>query len=60
MPKYLIIGSKFNPFSYQEMLAPVVQATQAHQGLEEAYGELASKASVWDGMTDNCQVVKLI
>jgi len=53
MPKYLTIGSKFEPFSYQDMLAPVAQATQAHQSLEEAYGELASKSSVWDGMTDN-------
>lgn len=48
----LVINSKFNPFSYQEMLAPVLMATQAHQELENQYGELDTKASIWDNLAD--------
>ena len=44
----LVINSQFKPFSYQEMLAPTLMATQAHQELENQYGELATKASVWE------------
>lgn len=36
----LVINSRFSPFSYQELLAPVLQATQAHQALEEAYNNI--------------------
>ena len=53
MPNYsLVINSQFKPFSYQEMLAPALMATQAHQELENQYGELATKASVWDEMAN--------
>lgn len=48
----LILDTKFKPFSYQEMLAPVLAATQAHQALEEEYGALATKASVWENMAN--------
>lgn len=45
MPNYsLILDTKFKPFSYQEMLAPVQAATQAHQVLEEEYGAITAKA----------------
>ena len=44
----LVINSQFKPFSYQEMLAPTLMATQAHQELENQYGELATKASIWE------------
>lgn len=37
--------TNFRPFSYQEMLAPVLMATQAHQAVEEAYSELDSQAN---------------
>lgn len=48
MPNYsLVIGSKFRPFSYQEMLAPVLQQTQAHQQVEESYATLAAEADQW-------------
>lgn len=43
----LVINSKFKPFSYQELLAPVLQATQAHQEIENQYGELAAKANLY-------------
>ena len=48
----LVINSRFTPFTYQEMLAPVLMATQAHQELENQYGELATKASVWEEMAN--------
>lgn len=48
----LILDTKFKPFSYAEMLAPVAAATQAHQAIEEEYGNLAAKASVWDRMAN--------
>jgi hypothetical protein len=48
----LVINSRFSPFSYQEMLAPTLMATQAHQALEDQYGELSTKASVWEEMAN--------
>lgn len=48
----LVINSQFKPFSYQEMLASTLMATQAHQELENQYGELATKASVWEEMAN--------
>lgn len=44
----LILDTKFKPFSYAEMLAPVAAATQAHQAIEEEYGNLTTKANVWE------------
>ena len=48
----IVVDSKFKPFSYQEMLAPVLMATQAHQELESQYEELATKANVWEEMAN--------
>lgn len=48
----LVIGSKFRPFEYQEMLAPVLLATQAHQQLEESYADLATKAATVESMAN--------
>lgn len=48
----LVVNSSFKPFSYQEMLAPTLMATQAHQELENQYGELATKASIWEEMAN--------
>lgn len=48
----LVLDTKFKPFSYAEMLAPVAAATQAHQAIEEEYGNLATKANVWEGMAN--------
>lgn len=48
----LVIDSRFKPFSYQEMLAPALMATQAHQELENQYSELATKANIWDEMAN--------
>lgn len=48
----LVINSQFKPFSYQEMLAPTLMATQVHQELENQYGDLATKANVWEEMAN--------
>ena len=45
---YIVINSKFKPFSYAEMLQPVQMATLAHQEVENEYADLATKANVWD------------
>lgn len=49
---YIVINSKFKPFSYAEMLQPVQMATAAHQDIENQYAELATKANVWDEMAN--------
>ena len=43
----LVSNAKFRPFSYQEMLAPVLMATQAHQAVEDAYSTLGMSAEEW-------------
>lgn len=48
----LIISSRFKPFSYQELLAPALMATQAHQDIETQYADLDTKASVWENMAN--------
>ena len=48
----LVIDSRFRPFEYQELLAPVLMATQAHQAVEEAYADLSTKANIWDKMAN--------
>lgn len=56
MPNYnLVINSQFQPFSYQEMLSPVLMATQAHQDLENQYADLTTKANIWDKMANEQQ-----
>lgn len=55
---YLVIGSKFRPFSYAEMLAPVQDATTAHKDLENAYSELATKAGVWEKLANETKDVE--
>lgn len=37
---YIVLNSKFKPFSYQEMLAPVMAATEAHNSMEDELGNL--------------------
>jgi len=45
----IVIGSKFKPFSYQELLHPVMTATQAQQQVEEAYANMALEAELAGG-----------
>lgn len=44
----IIVNSKFRPFSFQEMIQPVLMASQAHQSLEDQYAALDATSSVWD------------
>lgn len=48
----LVIGSKFRPFSYSEMLAPIEAATTEHRAIEEGLGEMSAKAGMWDKLTN--------
>lgn len=48
----LVIDSRFKPFSYSEIIAPLAQQTEEHNLLEEQYNELNTKANVWEGMAD--------
>lgn len=50
MAKYLTVNSTFKPFSYEELLAPALMATQAHRELEDAYSELDSQANTLGAM----------
>lgn len=44
----LVIGSKYSPFTFDELLKPALMATQAHRELEDQYSELSTKANVWE------------
>lgn len=48
----LVIGSKFRPFSYSEMLAPIEAATTEHRAIEEGLGEMLAKAGMWDKLAN--------
>lgn len=49
---YVTIGSKFRPFSYDELVRPLQEATVAHQALETEYADLNTKASVWENIAN--------
>ena len=48
----MIINSKFRPFSYSEMLAPIEAATTEHRAIEEGLGEMSAKAGMWDKLAN--------
>ena len=48
----LVIRSKFRPFSYSEMLAPIEAATTEHRAIEEGLGEMSAKAGMWDKLVN--------
>lgn len=50
--RYIVNSSKFQPFSYAEMLAPVQMAQEAHIAVEEGLGELSAKAGIWDKLAN--------
>lgn len=49
---YLTIGSKFRPFSYDELVRPLQEATEAHQALETEYADLDTKAGIWENIAN--------
>ena len=48
----LIVGSKYSPFTFDELLKPALLATKAHQELEAQYDDLTIKASAWEEMAN--------
>lgn len=50
MARYSSAQYQFRPFEYNELLAPVLLADTEHKALQEQFGELSNKASVWEGM----------
>ena len=48
----LVVNSRFQPFTYQELLQPALRMTQAHQDIENALGELSANASVWEKLAN--------
>lgn len=52
---YIVINSKFKPFSYEELVKPVQDATLAHQAYETQLAELSSRTDVWENMLNQEQ-----
>lgn len=48
----LVVGSKYSPFTFEELLKPALLATQAHQDLENQYTDLSVKANVWESLAN--------
>lgn len=48
-----VIGSRFKPFSYDEMLKPLAAYTEEYNAQEAAYGELANNAAQWERLADS-------
>lgn len=48
----LIVNSKFQPFSFERYIKPYQMYGEAYKELENQYGELATKASVWEEMAN--------
>lgn len=42
----IVIGSKFKPFSYDEMIKPIQAADAEHKALEDAYSELGAQSDL--------------
>lgn len=54
MPNYIITsGAKYDPFTYSELAAPLISITKTRNELEDAYGELEARASVWEKLKNN-------
>lgn len=52
MANYLVINSKFQPFSFERYIQPYQIYGEAYKEIENQYGELATKADVWDEMAN--------
>lgn len=48
----LVVNSKFNPFSFERYIQPYQIYGQAYREVENALGELGTKASVWEEMAN--------
>lgn len=48
-----VVNSKFKPFSYSEMLAPMAAYTEVYNQNEQALGNIALESSVWEKLGEN-------
>lgn len=48
----LVVTSKFNPFSFERYIQPYQMYGEAYKEVEDALGELATKANVWEEMAN--------
>lgn len=48
----LVVNSKFQPFSFEKYIQPYQMYGEAYKEIENQYGELATKASVWEEMAN--------
>lgn len=49
----IVINSQFKPFSYEELIHPLVMQTQTHEAIETGLNDWETKASVWDKLKNN-------
>ena len=52
MARVIINNTKFTPFSFEEMLKPMVIYGQEYRAQQDALSELAIKSSRWEGMAN--------
>lgn len=45
-------GARFSPFTYQEMLAPILEIQKVHDEIEKNYGALKTQAMQWQNKAD--------
>ena len=48
----LVVNSKFQPFSFERYIQPYQMYGEAYKEVENALGELAAKANVWEEMAN--------
>lgn len=49
---YLAVTARFNPLSYEEIISPLAQATQAQQDIESQYSQLGQASDIWTNALD--------
>lgn len=52
MARIITDNTKFNPFSFEEMIKPLALYAQEYRAQEDAINTLATNASIWNGMAD--------
>lgn len=44
---YSVYGAKFNPFTYEELVTPVMQMTKDYRDMQDKYSALMAQAEAW-------------
>lgn len=50
---YLQLNTRFNPFTYDEMVKPLLYYKQAYDATEAAYSDLATRAEQWKAIAES-------